>query len=79
VLEWARSLAGRVMNDGGLTPEAAVDRAFRFAYARTPGEDERKMALEFLDREAKLAGTQQAAIVDLCHMLLNSNEFVYMN
>ena len=39
VLDWARVLAGRVLNDGGLTPEAAVERAVPpglFARCRTP-------------------------------------------
>jgi uncharacterized protein DUF1549/uncharacterized protein DUF1553 len=100
VLDWARSLAGRVLNDGGLTPEAQVDRAWRFVYGRTPGAQERKSALEFMDRQAAILGerlannekvplpgdvpqgmpaARAAAMVDLCHMLLNANEFVYVN
>ena len=100
VLDWARSLAGRVLNDGGLTPEAQVDRAYRLAFTRTPTEAERKTALDFLSRQSTIlaermaaddttpvpdnipAGVEKvraAAFVDLCHALLNSNEFVYVN
>ena len=100
VLDWARSLAGRVLNDGGLTPEAQVDRAYRLTFARTATEAERKTALEFLNRQSTIlaermatddktpvpdnlpAGVEKvraAAFVDLCHALLNSNEFVYVN
>ena len=32
VLDWSRSLAAKVLNDSGLTPEAKVDRACRLAY-----------------------------------------------
>jgi len=79
VADWSRSLAGRVWNDAGLTPEAQVDRAWRFVYSRSATADERNEALEFLDRQSKLRGDQQAALADLCHMLVNSNEFLYVN
>jgi hypothetical protein len=100
VLDWARSFAGRVLNDSGLSPEAQIDRAYKLAYARTPSQDERKMALAFLDRHMPILAeriaknekvplpeelpqgvdaVRAAAMVDLCHMLLNSNEFVYVN
>jgi hypothetical protein len=79
VADWSRSLAGRVWNDAGLTPEAQVDRAWRFVYSRPATADERKEALEFLERQNKLRGDQQAALADLCHMLVNSNEFLYVN
>ena len=86
VLDWSRSLAGRVMNDAGLTPEAQVDRAWKFVYSRQASDEERKAALSFLDRQTELLSdrldkqeARSAALTDLCHMLLNSNEFVYVN
>jgi uncharacterized protein DUF1553/uncharacterized protein DUF1549 len=86
VLDWSRSLAGRVWNDAGMTPEAQVDRAWRFVYARPATDAERRNALEFLDRQARMLSSrmaqdeaQKAALTDLCHMLVNSNEFLYVN
>jgi Protein of unknown function (DUF1549)/Protein of unknown function (DUF1553) len=101
VLDWARSLAGRVFNDSGLTPAAQVDRAFRFAYGRAATPEEQKIAEDFLAKQtpvmvARLAGNdakpplptnlpqgidqgRAAAFVDLCHMLMDSNEFLYIN
>src|SRR3989454_10780297 len=100
VLDWSRSLAGKVLNDGGLTPEAQVDRAYRMAFSRTPSAAERKTALDFLSRQSAILSERMAndtktplpdnlpegcgkgraaALVDLCHALLNSNEFVYLN
>jgi len=100
VLDWSRSLAGKVLNDGGLTPEAQVDRAYRMTFSRAPSEAERKTALEFLSRQSTILAERMAtdtktplpdnlpegvekvraaALVDLCHALLNSNEFVYLN
>jgi hypothetical protein len=101
VLDWAQSLAGRVLDDSGLTPAAQVDRAFRLAYGRAASPEEQKMAGDFLAKqtpimEARLTGNdakppvpanlppamdraRAAAFVDLCHMLLDSNEFLYIN
>ncbi|HXA05411.1 MAG TPA: DUF1549 and DUF1553 domain-containing protein [Bryobacteraceae bacterium] len=86
VLDWARSLASRVSNDAGLTPEGQVDRAWRFVYSRPATDGERKEAIEFLDRQRAMLSArmpakeaQKAALADLCHMLVNSNEFLYVN
>ena len=86
VLDWARSLAARVSNDQGLTPEGQVDRAWRFVYSRPATATERKEAIEFLDRQRAMLSArmpveeaQKAALADLCHMLVNSNEFLYVN
>ena len=69
-LGWAKSFANRVLNDTGLPPEAQVDRAYKFAYGRTPKDDERQDAVDFLKHQT---------LADLCHVLLNSNEFLYVN
>jgi len=81
VVEWSRAMAARVMNDSGLTPEAEVDRAWKLAYSRLPSAEERASALKFMDRQLGLLDkpSRSAAMADLCHMLLNSNEFVYVN
>jgi hypothetical protein len=86
VLDWSRSLASRVGNDRGLTPEAQVDRAWRFVYSRAASVEERSNAVAFLQRQATLLAArmapeeaQKAALTDLCHMLVNSNEFLYVN
>jgi hypothetical protein len=79
VMDWARSMASRVLNDAGLTPEVQVDRAYRLAYARTPSDEERMVALRFLERHTEIVKDRGAAFVDFCQTLLNSNEFLYMN
>ncbi len=78
-LDWARSLAARISNDTGITPEAQVDRAYRLAYARTPTGEERRAALAFLDRQTAIVKDRNVALADFCHALLNSNEFLYVN
>jgi hypothetical protein len=97
VFDWSRHFASRVLNDGGLSPDAQVERAYRLAYSRLPTAEEREQARAFLDRQVPILAARTgslpalenlpagadplraAALVDLCHMLLNSNEFLYVN
>jgi hypothetical protein len=102
ILQWAQSLAGRVLNDSGLTPEAQIDRAFKLTYGRSPSTEEQKIAADFLARQipimtqrlaadakakppmpanmpAGIDPARAAALVDLSQMLLDSNEFLYIN
>src|SRR5258707_711801 len=60
VLDWATAFAGRVLNDGGLTPAAQEDRAYKLAFSRTPDEAERKAALAFLDRQTPIVAARLA-------------------
>lgn len=79
VTGWANELAERVSNDEGVTTEAKIDRAWKMTLARTPNVEERNSAVQFLAKQTKLLNNDKAAFADLCHMLFNSNEFVYIN
>jgi hypothetical protein len=102
ILQWAQSLAGRVLNDSGLTPETQIDRVFKLTYGRSPSAEEQKLTAGFLARQIpimqqRLAGdakakppmpanmpagidpARAAALVDLSQMLIDSNEFLYIN
>ncbi|MBZ5591564.1 MAG: DUF1553 domain-containing protein [Acidobacteriia bacterium] len=86
VLDWSRSVAARVSNDAGLTPQGQVDRAWRFVFSRPATAEERQNAVEFLNRQRRMLEERmpaqeadRAALADLCHMLVNSNEFLYVN
>lgn len=52
VVEWSRALAGRVLNDSGLTAEQQVERAYRLALSRSPNPRELQAVLDFLDRQS---------------------------
>ena len=54
VMEWSRALAGRVLNDGGLSPDQQVDRAYRLALSRLPNTDERATVSDFLRQQTAL-------------------------
>ena len=78
MLDRAKVLAERVQRETD-SDTAFIERAFRLTFSREPSESERKIAREFLTKQEKITGTKDAAVTDLCHMLLNSNEFVYIN
>jgi hypothetical protein len=54
VMEWSRALAGRVLNDGGLSSDQQVDRAYRLALSRLPNTDERATVSDFLRQQTAL-------------------------
>ncbi|MCB9782738.1 MAG: DUF1549 domain-containing protein [Candidatus Omnitrophica bacterium] len=59
----------------------ALSSAFRLAWGRTPSEVELKRALAFVspgtDQEKSTLNRER--LVDFCHVLLNSNEFLYVD
>ena len=69
-VEAARSFARRVIADAGALPEAQVRRAFALAFQRQPAPDE-------LAACGRLA--RERSLVELCRVLLNLNEFAYMD
>jgi hypothetical protein len=74
-LKRAEAFAARVRREANTSdPSAQVDVAYRLAYCREPSAGERNRAASFLTRENGDAG-----LVDLCHVLLSSNEFLYVD
>jgi hypothetical protein len=69
VRDWSRAFASRVLNDGGLSPEQQVERAFRIAFGRAPNGDEQRSVLDFLNRQAaeitdRIAKNEKVAMPD---------------
>ena len=52
-----------------------IDLAYRFAFSRLPSEDERVVGVRFLTS----AKDKDEAFVDFCHVLINLNEFVFVD
>jgi hypothetical protein len=82
-LEWAKGFAARVIASAGTDLAKQIDSAFELAYCRPPQPDEKKLAFEFLTAHRDVISDRSedgaATLTDLCHMLLNSTEFVYRN
>jgi hypothetical protein len=59
---------------------AQVRIAYLIALSREPSADELKSNVEFLNRQmAAHGGSAAKALTDLCDVLLNLNEFLYIN
>ena len=79
VLDQAATFGRRVVKEAGAQPDAALERAFRLALGRQPGSAERVALRAFLEKQAGLGGGFEGALADLCHALLNANEFVFVD
>jgi hypothetical protein len=74
----AEQFAERLAREAGDDPARQIELAFRLALARLPTARELAAMLAFLDRET--ASTDRPrALVQLCRVILNLNEFVYPN
>lgn len=79
----ARRFATRIQSEATST-ESRIDRAFRLALVRRPSAHERLLANNFIQKKRALhlkegvADLDNAVWSDFCHVLLNTNEFVYV-
>jgi len=94
VLDQARALAASAANNVPADERARLSWLYRRLYGRTPLEEEVRAALRFLEEQTErysaansAADTsqqqatdepRQRAWTDLCHVLLNSSEFLYL-
>ena len=86
VLEQARYFAERVLRQAGREPAAQVKTAYRIALGREPGPVELDRNVGFLRRQSSYhserkgdSHAEREALTDLCHVVLNLNEFVYIH
>ncbi len=70
VLQQAKVLAQQIEHEVGIDAGKQVDRAFHWILARVPSQDERSMAVSLVHREG---------LESLGRVLLNSNEFAYID
>ncbi len=82
LLKRAQAMAKRVKRAGD--DEAVVTLAFRTAFGRIPEPEEVTELVAFLNQQAIATGkpgsqARNAALVDLCHGLLNSSGFLYVD
>ena len=67
----AQKFADRVQKEHPGNPAAAIEGAWELALGRAPSQAEKEQALHFLSGEEK-------AMANLCLVLLNMNEFLYI-
>jgi hypothetical protein len=75
---WAKRIRGQAQASPAV--DALLNRLYETAFARLPTADERALAREFL-RPSKVNETAEGekAWAELCHVLLNVKEFLYVN
>lgn len=92
VYEQSRVMAARIRAEVGGEPGRQVERAFQLAFQRRPSDREHEKCIAFLDQSSDsvavtgdgttsdtFAGnTSEDRLTDLCLVLLNSNEFVFL-
>ena len=89
VLDEARYLAGRVFRRSGGVAARQVRWAYLLTLSRPPVPEEAEKCLLFLSEQTRIYGESESpsgesregtlrALGDLCHMLLCSNEFLYV-
>jgi hypothetical protein len=86
VTEQAAQFAGRVVRLTDGSPAKMIEYAFRLALARPPSAAEEKICARLLERQARIfreaklpaAAADRKALVELCHTLLNTSEFLYV-
>jgi len=86
VLIQARHFAERVAREAGDDPAKQIRFLYRIALSREPERKEMEQSLAFLQKQrdyhtTRASGSDSAlaALTDLAHVMLNANEFVYIN
>ena len=86
--EQAEHFARRVRDEAGSSRPPRIERAFRLALGRVPTDEEWSLVEDVLTKQSQVYAqsnsdftpqqNEDAALVDLCQMLLNANEFLYV-
>ena len=92
VNQQATHLAERVIVEAGDDPVVQAERAWRLALCRLPNDDERQVMADFLKTETERAMSEskegeevsadqahRRALVQVCRVIYNLNEFAYPN
>ena len=82
VLEQSRYFAERISKMARRDPETEITLAFQLALGRKPSAKETAWSRDFLTGEASRLASSSASdeqpLASLCHVLLNTNEFLYI-
>jgi hypothetical protein len=86
VAEQAKRWAQRVLAEEGVTAEQRVRSLYLTAFSRPPSDAETQQALAFLRDQGAAYGldvshamTDERPWTDLCHVLFNVKEFIFLN
>ena len=80
----ASFFADRLIREVGDDPDRQIDRAYRLALCRSPKATELQAMKQFLIEETQIGASKpgvdvrRAALIQICRVILNLNEFVYV-
>ncbi|HWA97302.1 MAG TPA: PSD1 and planctomycete cytochrome C domain-containing protein [Pirellulales bacterium] len=78
----AERWAKRLLAEGAGNADARIEQLYAEAFARQPTDDERRAASQFLAEQATAYDVRDAndprPWTDLCHVLINVKEFIYI-
>jgi Protein of unknown function (DUF1553) len=79
----AQAFAARLLKDAPADDDARIDTAFCLVFGRSATREQMAQVRAFLAEQAKrllpTAVPRQAVLAELCLVLLNANEFVYVD
>jgi hypothetical protein len=81
VVDRSREFAKRLLDDGALSDPKRIERAYLMALTRRPQPDEVDAALTYVEslrNKLPEADFRLAAWQSLCHVLISTNEFLYL-
>lgn len=73
---------GKEIVRAGSTPEERISQAFEQAFARLPTAQQMSTMMQFVEAQSKVHGgdvNHEGVWSDLCHVLFNMKEFIYIN
>ena len=82
VVERSKEFAKRLLDDAALSDKERIERAYLMALTRRPEADEIDSALTYIGNLEKQLGKPDAHLIawqSLCHVLMATNEFLYLN
>jgi hypothetical protein len=78
-LQQGEKFAASLQKEHGEHPEMWVQAAWRRALGRVPSAEERQKALDFLASHQSGRAHNASGLTELCLMLFNMNEFIYLD
>ena len=86
VVQQAEVWAKRLLAEEDLSRQQRVELMYQQAFARPPSDEESAAALDFLNEQAARYGiaegqatTSPQTWADLCHVMFNVKEFIFIN
>src|SRR5262249_46352796 len=81
VVQQAGQWASRVLAEGGSATEQKIETMYQAAFARPPSQQEIRDAVDFLQEQSLryASGSDDPRVwTDLCHVLINVKEFIFV-